>query len=189
MTHTRLRALLLALWAVIVGGTIYGYLFHRDVLQTRLGTASDMSAAAGAAVYLAMGCLRGFSLIPATSLVLLGLPFFPPGTLFVLTLAGILVSSASIYQFSGALHLDEIVRVRHGQVLDRIERRLERHGLPLIAAWSFFPLAPTDAICYVAGVLRLGLVRCLVGVGLGEGAISAIYIFGGDQLLRLWKLK
>jgi uncharacterized membrane protein YdjX (TVP38/TMEM64 family) len=159
-------------------------LFRRDVIASHLATATAASMAAGGALYLALGCLRGFTLIPATSLVLMGVVVFPPAPLFVLTLAGILVSSASVYYFAEALHLDELLERRHAAHVNRVRTLLNRHGLPIIIGWSFFPFAPTDLICYLSGVLRISIVTCLVGVAIGEGAICAIYIFLGDFVLR-----
>jgi uncharacterized membrane protein YdjX (TVP38/TMEM64 family) len=59
---------------------------------------------------------------------------------------------------------------------------LERHGFPIVVGWAFFPLVPTDLICYLAGVTRMAVL--LLGVGIGEGAICAVYIFVGDSLLQ-----
>jgi uncharacterized membrane protein YdjX (TVP38/TMEM64 family) len=172
------------LWFGAVAVAIFLVLFHRDVIVRHLATATATSIAAGGAVYLALGCLRGFTLIPVTSLVLMGTVFFPPVPLFVLTLAGIIVSSASVYYFAEALHLDELLERHHRRQMDRVRTLLDRHGLPIIVGWSFFPLAPTDLICYLSGVLRIRVVTCLTGVAIGEGAICAIYIFLGDWLLR-----
>jgi uncharacterized membrane protein YdjX (TVP38/TMEM64 family) len=183
------RTTLVAGWVVLAAATLYLFVFQRTAIQARLSDATSASAIAGGAVYLALGCLRAMSLLPATSLLLLALPFFPPRTLFVLTVAGILVSSACIYLFAQALHLSELIERRHAPILDRLRRALTRHGFLVITGWSFFPLAPTDAICYVAGILRLGLLKCLAGVAIGEGAICAIYIFTGEHVLRLWNLK
>jgi len=95
MTHAHLRRILAPLWLAFAAGAIYLALFHRELVIDRLRAASGASMLAGGALYLLLGCLRGFTLIPATSLVLMGILFFPPGPLFVLTLVGILVSSAS----------------------------------------------------------------------------------------------
>jgi len=143
----------------------------------------------GGTAYLILGCIRGFTLIPSTSLILLAIAFFPPGPLFVLTLAGILVSSASIYYFAEVLAIDELLRRRHAASFDRVKGLLARYQLPVIIGWSFFPLAPTDLVVYLCGIMRVSLLKCLVGVAIGEGAISALYIFGGDQFLRLLQLK
>ena len=61
--------------------------------------------------------------------------------------------------------------------------------MPIIIGWSFFPLAPTDLVVYVCGVLRVDVRKCLLGVLIGEGAICAIYTFAGDALLRAWHFR
>jgi uncharacterized membrane protein YdjX (TVP38/TMEM64 family) len=116
-------------------------------------------------------------------------PFFPPIRLFVLTLVGILISSASVYLFAEALNLEEMLARQHQRRVDTLKDALQRYQLPIIIGWSFFPLAPTDMICYVCGVLKVDFRKCLLGVGVGEGAICAIYIFMGDYALRALGLK
>lgn len=184
MNHARLRSILGTVWLIGAAVAIYLVVFHHDFIVGRLQAATATSIVAGGLVYLLLGCLRGFTLIPATSLVLVGVIFFPPIPLFVLTLAGILASSASIYYFSEALHLDELLTTKHAAQVDRLRALLDRYGLPIIMGWAFFPLAPTDLICYLSGVLRIRVTTVLLGVAVGEGAICAIYIFLGGVVLR-----
>jgi uncharacterized membrane protein YdjX (TVP38/TMEM64 family) len=184
VNHQQLRRSLGVVWLVGVALALYLVIFHRDVIVNQLQAATTASIVTGGAVYLLLGCLRGFTLIPATSLVLIGVLFFPPVPLFALTLVGILASSASIYYFAEALHLEEVLRKKHAHRFDRLQALLDRHGLPVIAIWAFFPLAPTDLICYLSGVLRIRIWICLLGVAIGEGAICAIYIFLGHTALH-----
>ena len=184
MTHTQLRQLLTTIWVVGAGGALYLYFFQREAIEDALAGATGASLIAGGTLYLLLGCLRAFTLIPVTSLVLLGIVFFPPVPLFALTLAGILVSSASVYYFADALHVDEILRKKHGHQIDGVKLLLERYGFPIIVGWAFFPLLPTDLICYVSGVVRVRITTLLGGVAIGEGAVCGIYIFLGDSLLR-----
>ena len=184
MNHARLRRILGAGWLIGVSIAVYLVAFHREAIVANLEAATTTSLIAGGAVYLLLGCLRGFTLIPATSLVVIGIVFFPPVPLLILTLAGILVSSASIYYFAEALHLDELLQQKHAHQLDRARALLDRYGLPIIIGWAFFPLLPTDLICYLAGGLRIRFLTCIVGVAIGEGAICATYIFLGDWILR-----
>jgi uncharacterized membrane protein YdjX (TVP38/TMEM64 family) len=163
-----------------VGAALYLALFHRDVIVDRLRVTTEASMIAGGALYLALACLQGFTLIPATSLLIIGLLFFPPVPLFFLTMAGALISSASIYYFSGALHLEELLQRKHADQIDRVRTLLDRHGLPIIIAWAFFPLTPTDLICYLSGVLRISICKMLLGVAIGKGAIVAIYLYLGS---------
>ena len=184
VTHSDVRRVLTIVWLAGAAGALYVYFQRREALEDLLNGATGASSLAGATVYLVLGCLRGFTLIPATSLVLLGIVFFEPWPLFLLTLAGILASSTSVFYFAAAMHLDEVLRRKHGQSFDRLRGLLERRGLPIIIGWAFFPLAPTDLICYLAGVARMRLTTVLLGVAIGEGSICAIYIFLGDSLLR-----
>ena len=184
-----MRSLLIAFWAVFVAAALYVFFFHRDLVQEHQQSALSVSILAGGALYLLLGAIRGFTLIPSTTLVLAAVAFFPPVPLFVLTLTGILISTACIYWFAESIGLGEVLKRRHPDAVARLTTVLQEHDLPIIIGWSFFPLAPTDLICYVCGVLRVSFLKCLVGVAIGEGTICGIYIFAGDQLLRWLKLK
>jgi uncharacterized membrane protein YdjX (TVP38/TMEM64 family) len=189
MSHARIRGLLVIVWLAVASGALYLFFFHREPLQREFETAAMVSIVAGTLIYLFFGCLRGFTLIPSTTLLMVAIPFFPPTWLFILTLIGILVSSASIYLFSEALHLDELLARKHERQVKQLKAVLQRYQLPVIIGWSFFPFAPTDLVCYVCGVLEVDFRTCLLGVGLGEGAICAIYIFLGDYTLRILHLR
>jgi uncharacterized membrane protein YdjX (TVP38/TMEM64 family) len=168
---------------------LYAFLFHRDLIQRQLQAATSVSVVAGGAVYLLLGAIRGFTLIPSTTLVVAAVAFFPPARLFALTLVGILMSSTCIYWFSESIGLGDVLARRHPDAVARLTAALRQHELPIIIGWSFFPLAPTDLICYVCGVLRVSFLKCLIGVAVGEGTICGIYIFLGDHLLQWLKLK
>jgi uncharacterized membrane protein YdjX (TVP38/TMEM64 family) len=174
----------ITIWFVVVVGAIYLYLFQRNLIQAQLQRAFFYSLVVGGFIYLLAGCLRGFTLIPSTYLVFIGIPFFPPTPLFLLTITGILISSASIYLFSKSLHLDEYFEREHKHRVVKVRSILQKNELPVIIGWSFFPFAPTDLICYVCGVLQVDFWKFLFGILIGEGAICATYIFFGNHVLR-----
>ncbi|MBN8611896.1 MAG: TVP38/TMEM64 family protein [Deltaproteobacteria bacterium] len=184
MSHERRRWILTSVWLVGAAFAIGMFLFRREAIEDLLHDASGTSLVLVGAIYLLLGCVRSFTLIPVTSLVVLGTLFLPPWILFALTLVGIVVSSAAVYYFSEALHLDELLKKNHAGQLERVRGLLERHGFPIVVGWAFFPIVPTDLICYLAGVIRMSIAKLLIGVALGEGAICAIYIFLGDSLLH-----
>ena len=183
MTHAELRRLLGFFWIVGVGWALYIAFFHREFVVSQLRSASDASLIAGGALYLALGCLRGFTLIPVTSLLLMGILLFPPVPLFLLPIAGIAVSSPSISYFSEALHLEEVFARQAGR-MNKLRDLLNARGFPIIALWSFLPFAPTDLVCYLSGVLRIRFWVMLAGVLLGEGLICAIYIWIGNTVIE-----
>jgi uncharacterized membrane protein YdjX (TVP38/TMEM64 family) len=136
------------------------------------------------AAYLALGCLRGFTLVPVTYLVVAGMLVLPPLPLYVLTVAGIVVSSAAVYCFAEAMRFDRFFERRYGPQVERLRALMTRRELPIVIVWSFFLLAPTDLVCYVCGALEVDVRKCLLGVTLGEGAICAAYIAMGGEALR-----
>jgi len=181
---------LIALWLAIPAAALFFYFFRRNTLQGELQTAFAVSLGIASVVYLLLGSLRAFTLIPSTYLIVIALPFFAPVPLFVLTVTGILISSALIYWFSEALHIEELVNSATKRArLERLHSVLERNELPIIVAWTFFPFAPTDVMCYACGLLRVNFYKFLLGVLIGEGAICALYIFLGDSALRFFQLK
>ncbi len=177
------RRVLLLLWLVLLTSALYIYGFHRDTLQRLLVQLSDSPPSWLYAVYLALGCVRGFTLVPATYLVVAGMLVLPPWPLYALTVAGIIVSSAAVYYFAELMQFDRFFMKRYGPQVAQLRALMARRELPIVIAWSFFPIAPTDLVCYVCGALKVDLKKCLLGVTIGEGAIFAIYIFLGGQAL------
>jgi uncharacterized membrane protein YdjX (TVP38/TMEM64 family) len=181
----RIRYFRLAGWLLFLMTFFYFYFFRSDFLTSELHGMMSASVVTGYIAYLLIGCVRGFTLIPSTSLVLLAIPIFPPLPLFVLTLAGILISSMSIYYFSESLHLNDVFERKHGQRVKRLKEILQRNSMIIIFTWSLFPLVPTDLICYVCGVLRIDFRKFIIAVLLGEGAICGFYIFLGSYVMKL----
>lgn len=177
------RCTVLGLWLTVVVTALYGYFFHRDALQQLLTELSASPPSWIYAVYLALGCLRGFTLLPVTYLVVAGMLVLPPLPLYLLTVAGIIVSSAAVYYFAEAMQFDTFFEKRYGPQVARLRALMARRELPIVIIWSFFPIAPTDLVCYVCGALNVDLKKCLLGITIGEGTICAIYIFLGDQAL------
>jgi uncharacterized membrane protein YdjX (TVP38/TMEM64 family) len=178
-TATRVR---LVLWLLFVVAFVLLYWSRASTWGSEFRGVAESSLLLGYALYLALGCVRGFTLIPAANLVMLAIPIFPPLPLLVLTLVGILVSSASIYAFAGSLHLAEYFETKHAPAVARVRAALARNPTTIVMVWSFFPLAPTDLICYVCGAMRISFRRFMLGVLVGEGAICALYIFAGRGL-------
>lgn len=177
------RSLVMLVWIVLLSAALYAYFFHANALQRlleKLSAAPPISLYMG---YLALGCIRGFTLLPATYLVVAGMLVLPPVPLYLLTVVGIVVSSAAVYYFAEAMRFDRMFERRYPAQVARLRALIARRELPIVIIWSFFPIAPTDLVCYVCGSLKIDVRKCLLGVSIGEGAICAIYIFLGGQAL------
>lgn len=178
------RYAFLVTWLSVVAGALYLYFFERAFIEEQLADAMSVGGLIAAGIYLLLGAVRAFTLVPATLMIVVGLPFFRPWPLFIMTVIGILITSALFYWFSEALQFNEEFERKHPQQIAKMRSMLQRHQLAIIIFWSFFPLLPTDLICYVCGALKISFAKTMLGVCLGEGAICAIYIFFGDFFLR-----
>ena len=181
----RLRYLRLAGWLLFLAAFFYVYFYRSNILSSELQSVLSGSLVTGYVAYFLIGCIRGFTLIPSTSLVLLAIPIFPPIPLFALTLAGIAISSTCIYYFSESLHLEALFHQKHRARVDKLKHVMQRNSMIIVFTWSLFPLVPTDLICYVCGVLRIDFRKFIIGVLLGEGAICGFYIFLGSYVMHL----
>ena len=185
--NTSGRLLRVAVWALFAVAFAFLYYNYSGAWGTEIGGLARSSVVLAYVIYVVLGAARGFALIPVTNLVVLAIPIFPPVPLFVLTLVGILISSASIYAFAGSLRLGEYFERKHAEKTERVRAALKHSPTTIVTAWSFLPIVPTDLICYVCGVMKISFTRFMTGVLIGEGAICAIYIFAGYQLLDLGK--
>ncbi|MDO8520992.1 MAG: VTT domain-containing protein [bacterium] len=179
----RFRKLLVGGWLLIVCVALYVRFFYPEFFRNELEGAFNVSIYFGYALFLILGCVRGFTLIPSTTLIILGFFFFPPLPLFLLTMAGIIVSSWFVYHFSNRIYLHEYFDRKHPTQVARAKQLLEKHQMLILIGWSFFMLLPTDLLAYVCGTMRVRVSRFILGVAIGEGLVCGIYIFLGRQLL------
>ncbi|MEP6960695.1 MAG: VTT domain-containing protein [Acidobacteriota bacterium] len=185
----KLRQIVLAGWAVLIVGALFLYLFDEATLKAIFARILAQPKPLAGAIFFLILCFRGFILIPAGYLVIAAIPVLPAVPLFFLTLGGVMVSSGMIYLFSQAMHLDEFFERKHKAGIEKVRQALQRYEMPIIIAWSFLPLVPTDVICYVCGSLKINFKKFLLGILIGEGSICAVYIFLGDSVLRLLSMR
>ena len=185
MSKLPVRYALIGSWFVVVASALYIYFFHGNVVRQSLSGAVSSSLVLGYVLYTLLSSLRGFTLIPSTYLIFIGVLLFPAWPLFICTLIGVVVSAACVYSFAESWHVKGIFASRHRRSISLVERFLKKYELPVVIVWSFLPFLPTDIICYVCGILKIDMRKFLFGVVLGEGVCCAIYIFMGHELLQL----
>ena len=141
-------------------------------------------------VFLALSVVRGLTLLPSTPLVIAGTFAFPtePWLVLVISIFGIVVSSSMIYWFSDFLGISEFFETRKANTVAKIRSRLEHPtGLAFVFLWAFFPLVPTDAVCYVAGSTRMNFPKFIAAITAGELVLCSFYIFSGTYVIDLFR--
>ena len=68
------------LWVAVIASALYFYFFRNDLIRVGILRLMDLPLSWRYTIFLIFGCLRGFTLIPITYLILLGLVFFADHT-------------------------------------------------------------------------------------------------------------
>ena len=135
-------------------------------------------------VYLLMCITRSLLMIPVTPFVLAGAITFPDLLMlvFAISMVGILVGAFLIYSFPAFGGYDRLLEEKYPTKIARLKDTMRgRHYFWIIAGWSFFPLVPTDLICYVAGMVRLPFRKVVGPLPVGELPLVAIYVYFGSE--------
>jgi uncharacterized membrane protein YdjX (TVP38/TMEM64 family) len=180
---TATKKVIFWIWITALVSVLYLYFFKNELLKNGINHVMGAPLAWRYVIYLALGCIRGLTLVPVTYLIILGLVFLPAGPAYILTVAGVMVASASIYYFSDYLGLANFFERTYPKQISKLKKSMAKNELPIVITWSFLPITPTDLICYVCGSLRVDVRKFLLGVFIGEGISCAIYIFAGKGIL------
>lgn len=184
-----IRKVIIGIWiCLIVAGLISYFLWPEAFTPEAIAASLQKYQNEALLIYLLISVVRGFTLLPSTPLVLAGTLIFPasPWLVLAVSLFGIVVSSSMIYWFSDLLGFDEYFISKKPHHVASIKTKLERPlGLGFVSLWAFFPLVPTDAVCYVAGTIRMHFAKFIAAVFVGELALCSCYVFGGGHVFSL----
>jgi uncharacterized membrane protein YdjX (TVP38/TMEM64 family) len=169
------------IWLAFIASVLYLYFFQSDFVMAQITKVRLLPLFWLCTVYLIINCLRGFTFIPVTYTMILGLIFLPTPLVYILTVIGVGASATCIYYFSEYLSLGTYFKQHYPKVIEKLTNILKKYELPIIAVWSFMPVLATDAMCYVCGTLRINFKKFLIGVVLGEGIFCALFIFLGKD--------
>jgi uncharacterized membrane protein YdjX (TVP38/TMEM64 family) len=181
----RVNFLGLYTWLGIIAISLSLYFFQPDLFAPEnIRRFFSANLAEGLFFYFVISTLRGFTLIPSTPIVLAGVLVFPPWYLFLVNQLAVYSSSAIVYFMARHFRFDHYFHDHYPGQVEKLTLLLRKRELTVISLWGFAPFVPSDMIVYVCSVLRIKLWKTLLGVSIGEGAICAIYIFGGASLLN-----
>ncbi len=185
-TNPKINIVARDVWFFVIFTALYFYFFQREFIESQITRVADAPLSVRYWIYFGLGALRGFTLIPVTYLIVLGLLFLPLKPLYFLTMAGVMVSSTVIYYFSELIHLSEYFERKYPNQIIKLRSIIDKNELPIVTFWSMLPFAPTDVMCYVCGSLKIDIKKFLLGVFIGEGITCALYIFFGKEIMQFF---
>jgi len=124
-------------------------------------------------------------MIPSTLFVMAGVLLFPdmPAIILLISMAGVIFSACILYFFPDFFGLNTILEEKYATQIVRLKGIFKKKGASVfVLGWSFFPLVPTDLICYVVSLAKLSFKNMIVGVFVGEILLNAGYIYLGKSI-------
>jgi len=177
-----LNTVWLVMVAMILGTVvIYPEWLTRESISQLLNQMGSMALI----VYVLMSLSRSLLLIPCTPFVLAGAISFPqwPFLVFAISLAGVVVGAYLVYSFPSFGSYDRLLEEKYPEKIANLKSKMQhKNAFWFVVGWSFFPLVPTDAVCYVAGVAKMPLRKMLAALLLGELPLVAVYVFLGVEI-------
>lgn len=130
-------------------------------------------------------------ILPGGVSCLVGVLLFGPVWGFVYNYVGICIGSALAFLIARRLGMAAVERAAGNQKIGKYLKWMENGSFDRLFAFAiFFPAAPDDLLCYLAGVTRMRFGKFLLIILLGKPMSIALYSLGlqfaFDQLLRFW---
>ena len=136
-------------------------------------------------VYLLLSLSRALLMIPSTPFVLGGAIAFPdmPVMVWLISVSGVVVGAFLVYSFPSFGSYDRFLQEKFPDKVVFLKEKMQgRYAFWIIAGWAFFPLVPTDAVCYVAGVVKMNYKKMIVPLLIGQLPLATAYIFLGTEI-------
>ena len=174
------------IWFAVVAITLSLIIAFPDWL-TRDSIASFLNSLGALAllVYIFVSLTRALLMIPCTPFVLAGGISFPqwPFLVFLISIAGIVCGAYLVYSFPSFGSYDEFLEEKYPEKITLLKEKMRhKYAYWFVAGWSFFPLVPTDAVCYVAGMAKMPYKKMVTAVIIGELPLVTLYIFLGAEI-------
>jgi uncharacterized membrane protein YdjX (TVP38/TMEM64 family) len=174
------------IWTALVMGALALWIARPDLFtgESLAGFIARMGAWSFAG-YVVVSLFRGVLLLPSTPVVFAGGILFP-GLLWMVLLVsmvGIVFSATLLYRFPGYGGYDQWLETRHPERLAQLRVHLIKpRAQLLVALWAFFPVVPTDLICYAAGLVRMPFQRMIIAIVIGELPLVTAYLLLGTRV-------
>ena len=181
------KQILYGLWVLVILFFIYQYIKDPSIINPNtIVEFISFYENEMLLVYTILCLVRGFFLIPSTPFVVGGGLLFPDHKLMVLIISmiGVMSSATMLYYFSDLLGFSKYLESKSPKQILKWKNRLQKPGaIYFVTAWSFFPLVPTDLICYIGGIIKMPFKFIFFGVFVGELILNIFYVYWSDIIL------
>lgn len=123
--------------------------------------------------------------IPSLLVMVVAVLAYGPWWGGLLAWGGLLLAATLAYSIGRALGPVTVDRLIGHEAEEKLEGYVERYGSWGVIAARISPALSTDAVSYVAGILRMRFLRFIVATGAGILPLAALISFLGEDIDRL----
>ncbi|PSL51725.1 putative membrane protein YdjX (TVP38/TMEM64 family) [Saccharothrix carnea] len=187
--HVRAGVVRLGVLVLVVVALAVGVLtgVTPDVAELRAWV--EGTGAAAPFVFVVVAAAGSVALVPKPLLSVAGGVVFGPVVGTVVVVAGVTIGAVASFAVARRLGR-EVVRPRsaRGRVA-RVDRMLERRGLPAVIALRLLPVVPFGLVNYVAGLSGLRVGAFVLGTAVGVVPATLVYTVTGASLttMTVWQ--
>ena len=172
------------LWLILITGGIITYLFFPQLLSiTILKEIVGKYYIVSIIIYYLLLSFQGVVFMPSP-LIIVGVLLFNPVELFIANMAGVMTSATIVYYFSKYFEFDIYFENKYSNYTQKLKDSLKHKELLIITGWSLLPATPTNFVVYMASILRVNILKCLLGVLIGESIVNIFYIITITMFLK-----
>jgi uncharacterized membrane protein YdjX (TVP38/TMEM64 family) len=137
--------------------------------------------------YLIISLIRSLFFLPSTIFVIMGVALYPndPYLVLLISMIGIISGACWIYFAADILKIEQVLSIKSQRKIKKTEASINKHGFWIVLFWSFFPVVPTDLICYISGYSKMNFSKFIVALFIGEIILVSLYIWTGSTLFEL----
>lgn len=174
------------IWLILVAGALVWLLVNPDLInRDSISSFLEGLGAMALLVYVLLSLTRAILMIPSTPFVLAGAISFPdmPLLVWLISALGVVVGAFLVYSFPSFGSYDEYLEGKYPEKIALLKEKMQgKFAFWIVAGWAFFPLVPTDVVCYVAGMAKMTYKKMIVPLLIGQLPLATIYIFLGTEI-------
>lgn len=182
----RYRKFVQYFWLSLIVALLVTYLIRPELFSLeRIGQWIQEQDQFAKTIYIVIVLIRSAFFIPSTYPLLLGLLLFPNELVFLLivNMLGIMGGASLLYFAARFFTPEDFFSEKRLKSLPKIKEKINKHGFTIVLLWSFFPLVPTDLICFVAGATNMKYLKFATAVFIGEVVLVSVYLYTGKELM------
>ncbi len=181
LSVARIKQIIAVAWLGSIAALLVFFAFRPELLTAEgLGDFLRRSGQGLWLMYVVVAFLRGIFLIPSTPFVLAGAILFPESAVWVVVVSmlGIGFTATFLYYWADWIGLGAYLNSAYPKQTERISYLLNKpYAMFLVMGWAFFPLVPTDLVCYLARIVGMRYRLMMLGLFLGELPLVLLLVY------------